>query len=217
MSSVRELESRNNAGRNKLIQTISSYLDWSGVKAVVIQKPAIDSFGITVTESVIQLKEQRIESINLFKITSAGCGESGEALRFQYKLLLGKEVPREILPKLKAQTKTIKMGKVLGLFGGKVTEVKWTGQELAETLNRDPEISKVLLKCTQIWGEMEITTAVISSSEVFIYGPWFTNPSTIISLYSPDRSYEEQNCVFSYPTIDKIARRIQEMLLNIKF
>jgi hypothetical protein len=59
---------------------------------------------------------------------------------------------------------------------------------------------------------MEITTAAISSSEVVIFGPWFTNPNTIISLYSPDRSYEEQNCVFGYPTIDKIARLIQETL-----
>ena len=214
MSSVRELEARNTAGRNKLIQTISNYLDRSGVKAVVIHKPALDSFGLTITESVIQLKEQRIESINLFKMDSAGCGDSGEALRFQYKLRLEKEVPGETQPKLKAQTKTIKVGKVLGLFGGKVTDVKWTGQELADTLNKDPEISQVLLKCTKIWGEMEISTAAISSSEVVIYGPWFTNPDTIMSLYSPDRSYEEQNCVFGYPTIDKIARRIQETLLN---
>jgi hypothetical protein len=214
LSSVRELEARNTASRNKLIQTISNYLDRSGVKTVVIHKPALDSFGVTLTESVIQLKEQRIESINLFKMDSAGCGDSGEALRFQYKLRLEKEVPIEILPDLRAQTKTIKVGKVLGLFGGTVTEVKWTGQKLADILNHDTEISQVLLKCTQLWGEMEISIAAISSSEVVIQGPWFTNPNTIMSLYSPDRSYEEQTCVFGYQTIDKIARRIQETLLN---
>lgn len=63
MGSVRELEARNTAGRNKLIQTISNHLGRSGVKALVIHKSALDSFGVTVTETVIQLKEQRIGEI----------------------------------------------------------------------------------------------------------------------------------------------------------
>ena len=194
------------------MQTISDYLGRSGVKSAVIHKTAVDSFGEAETEAVIQLQDQRIESIRLFKMPSASCGTTGEALRFQYKLRWEKEIPGEILPRLRAQTKTIKVGKVLGLFGGRLKEVIWTGKDLAEKLNRDPQISQVLLKCTEIWGEMEITTEPVSSSEVLIYGPWFTNPNTITSLYSPGRNYDEQNCVFSYQVIDKIAGRIHEIL-----
>ena len=194
------------------MQTISDYLGRSGVKSAVIHKTAVDSFGEAETEAVIQLQDQRIESIRLFKMPSAACGATGEALRFQYKLRWEKEIRGEILPRLRAQTKTIKVGKVLGLFGGRLKEVIWTGKDLAEKLNRDPQISQVLLKCTEIWGEMEITTEPVSSSEVLIYGPWFTNPNTITSLYSPGRNYDEQNCVFSYQVIDKIAGRIHEIL-----
>jgi hypothetical protein len=211
---VRELEARNTAGRNKLMQTISNHLERSGIATAVIQKPAMDSFGEAETETILQLQEQRIESIRLFKMASAGCGDAGEALRFEYKLRLEKEIPVEILPALRSQTKTIKVGKLLGLFGGRVKEVKWTGQELADALNRDQEISKVLLKCSEIWGEVEITITAISSSEVLIYGPWFTNPTNIISWYFSNHNDGEQNCVFDYQTIDKIASRIQEVLLR---
>ncbi len=216
MSSVRELEARNAIDRKNLMQAIFPYLGRLDVKAKLIQEPAFDSTGIAIMEPAIQLKDQRIDSIRVIRAGGSGCGDTGEALRFQYKLQLEKELPTEFLPKLKARTKTIKAGKVLGLFGGKIVGIKWTGQELADILNRDQEISEILLRCAQIWGEMELEIDAVSLSEIYISGPWFVNPKTIIALYSPGKSYEEQNCVFGYKTIDRISGLIQEKVLNIK-
>lgn len=216
MSSVRELETRQALQRKKLMQVIFRYLSQSGVKAELIQEPDLDSLGISVTEPAIQLKEQRIDSIRLFRARNSSCGDSGGLLRFQYKIQSKQDLPTEIASRLRAQTKTIKEGKVLGLFGGKIADVKWVGQEMAEILNQDSGLSKILLRCTQILGEMELTIDTKSSSEINISGPWFTNPDTIIALYSPDRSYEEQNCIFGYNVIDRIAQIIQEKVSEIK-
>ncbi len=194
---------------------ISQYLGRSGVKAGLIQEPALDSFGVSVTESAIQLKEENIDTIRLVRTSSGSCS-SGEALRFQYKLRLENDLPADLVPKLKARTKTIKVGKVLGLFGGKIVDVKWTGQELADLLNQDTEVSQVLLRCMQILEEMDLNIEAASSSEIYISGPWFINPSTIIALYSPGKALEEQNCIFSYKTIDRIAKHIQDLALKTK-
>lgn len=215
MSSVRELEARNASDRKNLMQTIFHYLSQSGVQGRLIQEPALDSFGVAVMEPAIQLREQNIDTIHLIRTGSSSCGSDGEALRFQYKLHLGKELSAELVPGLKARTKTIKQGKVLGLFGGKIVGVNWIGQKLADILNQDAEISEVLLRCAQLWGDMEMNIDAVSSTEIYISGPWFVNPKTIIALYSPGRSYEEQNCVFGYRTIDRIARLIRERALNI--
>lgn len=214
---MRELEVKSAADRKKLMQAIFHYLGRLGVKANLIQEPVFDSLGVTIMESVIQLKEQRIDSLRLIREGNLGCGSKGDVLRFQYNLRLDKELKTESIPELKARTKTVKEGKVLGLFGGKIVDVKWAGQELADILNQDTEISKVLLHCTQIWGEMELNIDAVSLSEICISGPWFVNPNTIIALYSPGKSYEEQSCVFGYKTIDRIAEIIQDRVLNIKF
>jgi hypothetical protein len=209
---VRELEIKNGIERKKLMQTIYGYLGTLQVQSMIIQEPDPDSTGADVTRSIIKLKGQRVNSIQLVKAKSFSCS-SGEALRFQYRIQLAKELPRDLLSGLKTRVAPIKEGKILGLFGGKIVGVRWIGQRLADMLNRDPEISKTLLRCMQTWDVMEIEIEA-SSKEVLISGPWFTNPNTIISLYAPGKEYEEQNCVFGYKTIDRIARLIQESLLG---
>jgi hypothetical protein len=208
---VRELETKNAGGRKKLMQAIARYLETLNVRAGVTLEPDLDSTGAALTESVIKLQEQRISSIRLIRKQSGGCA-SGEALRFQFKIQLSKALDGDVLSGLKARVEPIKEGKILGFFGGKITGVKWVGRKLADRLNQDPEISKSLLRCMQIWDEMELETAASSDSEISILGPWFTNPDTIISLYSPGRSYEEQNCVFGYKTADRIAGIIQKIV-----
>jgi hypothetical protein len=215
LGSVRELEARNASERKNLMQVIFQYLKRSDVNTKLIQEPSRDLLGIAIMEPAIQLKDHSIDSIRLVRAGGSGCGDTGEALRFQYKLHLEKEIPEELVSKLKARTKTIKVGKVLGIFGGKITGVKWNGQELADILNQDQAISAVLLQCSQIWGEMEFEIEAVSLSEVYISGPWFVNTKTILALYSSGKSYEEQNCVFGYKTIERVAKLIHEKILNI--
>lgn len=209
---MRELEARNTVKRKKLMQAICQYLSQSGVKARLVQESALDLSGIANTETAIQLQEQRIDAIYLTHMSNIGCGENGEMLRFQYRIKMKKPLPPAIIPGLRARTKTVKTGKVLGLFGGKIAAVKWNGQELADILNRDMEVSDALLNCAQIWGEMEMNISPESLSEINIAGPWFVNPDTIIALYAPGRSYPEQDCVFGYRIADKIAELIHQII-----
>jgi hypothetical protein len=211
---VRELEAKNAVNRKKLMQTIFGYLGRLDVKASLVQEPSLDSVGVSVLEAAIRLKDRSIDSIHLARKVSPGCGASGEVLRFQYKLRPDRELPRETLSGLKVRTKVVKTGKVLGLFGGKIESVKWTGGQLADILNQDSQLSESLLRCAQIWG-MELEIEAPSSSEVMISGPWFSNPQTIVSLYSPGREYEEQNCVFGYKTVEKIANIVREQAFKI--
>lgn len=206
-----ELEIKNASERKKLMQAISRYLETLHIQSLIIHEPDIDSSEAALAISGIQLKEQRISSIQLIKAKSFAC-TSGEALRFQYKIQLEKELPDGLLSRLKARMEPIKEGKFLGLFGGKVVGMRWAGQGLAETLNQDQGISQTVLRCMQIWDEMELEIEASAAREILIRGPWFTNPNTIISLYAPGKDYEEQNCVFGYKTVDRIASLIQEFI-----
>jgi hypothetical protein len=215
LSSVRELESKNANQRKRLMQAIDHYLVQSGYKTSLVQEPDLNSLGESITESAIQMYGQKIDSIRVFRINNAGCSDTGDILRFQYKINLEKSINKEHLSRLRARTKIIKTGKILGIFGGKIANVVWTGNELADILNRDTEISSILLHCAQIWGEMGIEIEAKASTELLISGPCFTNPETIIALYSRDKKYEEQNCVLSLSAVDRIAQHIPESVQDI--
>ena len=191
------------------MQTIFGYLGRSGIKGRLIQETALDSSGISVLEPAIELKDQGINIIRLVRLHNYS--GSRNILRFQYEISLEKDLSGDLIKKLNARTKARKIGKMLGLFGGKVAGFTWTGQELADVLNRDTEILQGLLSCEQLWGGMVFDIEAISPSRIHILGPWIGDPGTIIELYSAGRSYEEQKCVFGYQTADKIARHIQKM------
>ena len=65
-------------------------------------------------ESVIKLQKQNIEIIRLNLTGNANCHVPGNMLRFQYQIHPEKEIPGELISRLYARTKTIKVEKVLG-------------------------------------------------------------------------------------------------------
>ena len=216
MSSVRELETRNAVARKKLMQAVSHHLEKTGIKCRIIQEPDIDSLGISLLEPAIQLEGRRVDSIRLGRVRNSSCGDAGQVLRFQYKLKPEKEIPPEFIPALKARAEIIKEGKVLGLFGGKITGIKWTGQKLADILNRDSQVMDGLLPCAHLWGKLDIEISAVSSSEINIWGPWFANPDAVRDLITEGDNDEEQHCFFGFATAERIAQLIQETVLNIK-
>jgi hypothetical protein len=217
LSSVIELQANNSIERNKLMQAVSSYMGQLNVKAALVQEPVGESADMSSGEPVIQLKNQRIDSIRLVQGALSACGDNGEPLRFQYKIVTPKKFSNDFVNRLKARTKTLKTGKTLGLFGGKIVGVKWIGRELADILNQDREISAGLLHCAQIWGEGEFEIQAAGANEVYVASPWFINSKTIIALYSSTRTYDEQECVLGYKIADQIAGlisgRIQDILI----
>ena len=209
LGSVRELEAKNAIARKQLMQALYDYLGQTGVKAELQQEPATNSLGMSVFEPVIQLKEQDLNRVRLVGMDSGGCGVPGDILRFQYEVHLDKELSAEQMKDISAATKVVKEGKVMNFFGGKVVGVKWTGQKLAEILNRDQSIADDLMKCVKSWSYMEFQIEAVSSSEVYITGPRFTDPERITELYRSGMKEEIQCCIFGYVTLKKIAKHIK--------
>ena len=97
MSSVLELQANNTIDRKKLMQAVLSYLGQSKIEANLIQEPVLDSAEVSIFEPVIQLKNQRIDSIRLVREAFSACGKK-EPLRFQYKMVTTKPLPADLLP-----------------------------------------------------------------------------------------------------------------------
>ncbi|HSW58341.1 MAG TPA: hypothetical protein VLH15_08065 [Dehalococcoidales bacterium] len=106
-------------------------------------------------------------------------------------------------------TSLVREGKVLNLFGGKVTGIKWVGQKLAEKLNQDPSIAADMMKCVESWNHMEFQVEPASAKEIHITGPRFTDPDRIAELYQSGFAEEIQCCLFGYRMLEKVAGHIK--------
>lgn len=209
MSFVRELEARSAIERKKLMQSLLDYLSQIRIKAELQQEPAINSLGMSVLESVIQLKDQNLNKIRLMSMDGGGCGTAGNIFRFQYEIHMDKELTMEQMKDIYATTEVIKEGKVMNLFGGTAVGVKWIGKRLAEILSHDQSITKDLLNCVKSWNHTEFQIEAVTPREVYIIGPQFANVEMITELYKSDAKEQVHCCIFGYTIMEKIAKYIR--------
>lgn len=191
------------------MQALMENLGEKGVKAELNQEAAVNCLGENVQEPVIRLKEQNLDAIRLTGIDSDSCGIPGEILRFQYQVQLTKKLSAEEMQNINSATRTIKEGKILSYWGGKVTGIKWVGQKLADILNQDQAIKDHLMKCIKSWSYLEFQIEAISPTSVSILGPRFSNPGAIADLYHSENKEEIQCCAFGYDLIESLARHIK--------
>jgi len=213
MDTVRELEAKYAIERKNLMKSLFDYLRKTGIPAALQQEPDLNSLGVSVMESVIGLKGMKLDKIRLFSYDSGSCGVSGNILRFLFEVNLGKELSKEQVKDLNASTRLIKEGKVMKIFGGKVVGVKWTGQKLADVLNEDSSISDDFMKCIKSWNNLEFQIEADPSGEVYILGPWFSEPGNLAGLYKAGMKEDVQCCLFGISTVEKIAGHIQNSVL----
>ena len=138
----------------------------------------------------------------------------GSVSRFQYEVLLDKELPRKSSQHFRAKTKSIKERRALGLFGGRTVSIKWVGYDLAELLNRDSEILTTLLDCTKSLGDPAFQIQVKLPSTVEILGPKFIEPQCIMDLLSDESREPFESCVFGYRICDRIARHVRDLAIT---
>jgi hypothetical protein len=213
MSSVQELEERNTYEKEILMRVYLNLLVKNGVKAELIKEPATNSLGMPIQESVILMKEQTIDRIRLAGSDGSGCGGPDSITRFQYELKLDRGLSLQQMKDINTVTELVKEGKVLSFFGGKVVEVKWVGQTLAEALNNDKEIADNLLNCAKSWSHLDYNIEAVSPNDVYINGPRFVNPGRIAELFESNLKEEIKSCVFNYQTIEKIAGYVKDTRL----
>jgi hypothetical protein len=209
---VRELEAKRATERQKLAEAIRNYLTGLGVKVVLVEEPAIGNFGGDINQPVIQLKGCSVDKIRLTSADYISCSIVSSISRFEYEVFIDKKLTRELSQRLGAKTKVVKEKKKLGLFGGKIVGVNWAGRDLADRLNRDSEISQVLLGCTRSLGNPEFQIQTKSPSTVIILSPSFTEPQRIMELFELGGKDQFEDCVFGFKICDRIAIHARELV-----
>lgn len=211
MGSVIELEKQNAADRKRLMQTLFNHLHQSGLEVELTNESAKNYLDMTFEESVIQIKNKNLNTIRVVGTDEGGCGVPGSIMQFQYEIHLNKTISNELAEKINAETRLVREGKFVGIFGGKVTGVKWAGSRLAEMLNQDSTINEAMLKCTKSWSNLEYKIQA-SGAEAAILGPRFTDPDRLVRLYDTEMKSDLECCLFGFNIVEDIAKRIKELV-----
>ena len=212
MSLVRELEEKRVAERRQLMEAMAAYLRSQHIENELIDEPGTSVFGSPITETAIQLKNSKINTIRLISNDYMTCGVSGSVSRFQYQIISSKQLGSDSVKHLSAKTKTVKDKKVLGLFGGDIVNLKWVGNGLASQLNTDSEIAGMLVKCAKSWENVEFQIQSKPPEVIEIYGPSFSDMARIQKLYDTGQKNTVENCVFGFKICDRIAIHIIDLI-----
>ena len=194
------------------MKALASYLNGTGIKAAPREEITKDYYRVSLYEPVIELEGQPISKIRLVRADEASTCVSWSILRFQYEIVLSKKISKETKKRIKARTKILKSQKAIGLFGGKVAGVRWVGQDLAEKLNQDSNISELLLKCSRSRGDIELEIEPSSDLKILITAPRFTEPQQMAQMYSLGQIDERIECLFNYTTALLLAEHVKLMV-----
>jgi hypothetical protein len=199
------------AERKQLMQAVYDYLKRTGIEAELRADPAYN-LDLYLDEPIIRLQNRPINSISLYTADIFSCGISGGILRFHYMVKTPRHLESGETARFAAYTKPVKENRTMGMFGGKITSVKWEGKELASALNEDKRLNETLLRCATTTGEIDFSIEVIRRDEVHIWGPRFSDPISLSAKFISLEKGPEKGCVFCIETIDVIARHILELI-----
>jgi hypothetical protein len=214
MSLVIELEEKQKQARRKLLETMARYLGSLNIKdaALVDSDEEIPGFGGSYREPVIQLKGENIDRIRLHTADSFSCGSAGAFSRFLYEIALNKDTLDKTEGKLNAKTKIIRKKSILGIPAGEITDIKWAGNDLAQMLNQDSTISKIVLNCSKTWKNIEFQVQAVSPAKIQILSPVFVDIDYIQGLYSSEHKEKLEDCIFGFTICNKIAQHIRKLI-----
>jgi len=197
----------------QLMEAVTSYLRGLEVNAVISEETSTDMYAGAVNEPVLHLTGRRINKIRLASPGYVSCNTLSRVYRFQYEINLDKKLSRGASRQISANTKSIKENKKFGLFGGKVVAINWVGGELADNLNRDSDVLKTLLDCTNLLGNPEFRVYMKDPSTVVILGPRFVETRLLIELFRSGLKERQGGCVFGFSICDRIAKQVREFVM----
>jgi hypothetical protein len=211
MSFVKELEEKMALERRKLLETVLDYLHSAGVDAHLSDETSTDVYGNIINEPVIRIKGRNIDNIRVTSSDFFGCGMPETISRFHYEVSLDKRLDSEMVKQLEAKIDYKRENKKLGIFGGEVTGVHWTGEELADLLNGDNDISGVLFGCCKSPGNPEFQVRLKTLNIVEIQGPRFADLWRIQEMFKRGVKEGFEECVFGFKTADRIAGHVKSV------
>jgi hypothetical protein len=211
MSFVKELEEKMAMERRKLLETVLDYLRSVGANAHLSEEATADVYGNTINEPVIRITGRNIDNIRVTSADYLGCGMPDNISRFHYEISLGKKLDSEMVRQIGTRIEYERGNKTLGLFGGEITGIHWTGGKLADLLNGDKDIYKVLLDCTKSPGNPEFQIRLKTLNTVEILGPRFADLWRVQELFERGVKEGFEECVFGLTTADKIAGHVKDL------
>jgi hypothetical protein len=213
MSLVLELEEKQKKACRQLLETLVNYLKKSGIEnaSLVDSDEEIYGAGGLYKEPIIKLLGQNIDQIRIHSADSLTCGYGCTSSRFQYEIV-NKDISYKEDQKLSAKTKAVRSKSILGIPAGEIVDIKWAGNDLAQSLNNDSSISDILKKCNKSWKNMEFEVRVVPSQMIQIRSPEFTDMNYIQSLYATEHKESLEDCIFGFNIANKIAAHIKKLL-----
>ena len=100
-------------------------------------------------DRAVQLYSANINEIRIVVAGGASPGSTSYTFHTHFRVLLDIPLPAATKRAVVAKSKVIKQNKLLGIFGGKIAYIRWVGGSMADNLNQDNELQKVLL----VWAE----------------------------------------------------------------
>ena len=146
----------------------------------------------------VQLTGQNVDEIRIEHGSSDPRGGDHPA-KIHLLVILDKSPARKAKKEVKANYKAIKQNKKLGLFGGKVTDIKWVGNRIADSLNQDMELRTKLVTAKEGFEHIKIKPAGKSAVDIEI-----VLPPTSVGLA------ELGNMTRHFSSYDRIAKHVRE-------
>lgn len=172
------VERGTSAMRNEeLAEAMSHLLRRRGVESRLRAEAAGSGFlRRKTTEIYLQLEGQEIDSIWVSDYHTGGEPGSGMQHLFRccYRVLLNRSLTQEsAAAALWASAKLVRKHKLLGILQwGQVNDVRWDGGRLAESLNQDGNLSRMLVDNAELWFDGNIEAALVEGEPlVDIFSP----------------------------------------------
>ncbi|MFC1912837.1 hypothetical protein ACFLX7_01400 [Chloroflexota bacterium] len=116
----------------------------------------------------MQLSDQSLQEIRLYaRIYGTGL----IVYRFYYDVIFDEKLLREVGRTIAAKIKLVKEDKIIGLFGGKLVDIEWVGNDIAEHLNADSNLRQRLIQYAGYFDAGQIQIYAALPSQVRLSGP----------------------------------------------
>ena len=204
---MRELEQKRAIEKKEIARIMAAYLQSRGKEAHLSEESNFDSCGGKTKESVIALID---DNINEIRLLNTFYELSDNAYRFDYNIITDRPFTPDLKKAMNVRSKVVKANKQIGLFGGDVVDITWSGNELAEKLNGDTELSKLVVESINNGGTADIRILAVLPSTVEILGPAF-----IGSLLTDSAEQNRVIKIFGLEIYSRIAGHIRELIVSL--
>jgi len=204
------------AEKVRLLKSLTSYLHNRGITATLSKEPAPASLSLDRREQVVTVQGSNIDRIVVEASPYVSCGGRSDAYRFKYELALNTSLSPALIKQINTSMKPIRSRKANGLGTSAVIEVIWHGQELAERLNTDKELTGTLLEAAKQTDYPEIEIFAGTATVVTILGPWFSEPPHFLKSGNGTSAISGNDGLYRLETYERIAEHIKKVISSTR-